>query len=302
MKNKKTSVSAPANGTGDGETRVEIERRIDEAYYAGNTKKAMKIAQRAYEAFKKTSNNPGMAYCLKMLGQYYNLEGNETEAVETYYKALELYKELDDAETLADIYNILGQLEPNTVKALELFDYQLSVLQKAGEDRYAISWCYECMAQKYEEGGDFRNALAAYNTIIDLFEKDNSTVKYIMCHADGCITEEDKENEPHIASIQSKMARVYGMMEEYDKAFELYLKVLDIHNHDYKLIWQECGESYVYNEMGLLELGRKNYRMALEHFERSYRSYEDQDVEMNMEKARQMMNWTEKYSKIKGGK
>ncbi|MDO9537551.1 MAG: hypothetical protein Q7J68_04450 [Thermoplasmata archaeon] len=28
MNNKKTSVSAPADGTGDGETRVEIERRI----------------------------------------------------------------------------------------------------------------------------------------------------------------------------------------------------------------------------------------------------------------------------------
>ena len=307
MNNKETSASAPAGGTDDGESRVEIERKMDEAFWSGETQKAIRMAKKAYESCKEASDELGMAIFLQKLGQYYEQDGDPEKMERCYAMALELYQELGDTYATSEIYSSLGLSERDIDKAIEMFQHQLKALNELGAHRFALSWCYECMGMRYEEEGDFRSALVAYQSILDIFEQDKSIVNFTLTWGNGRETEEIMGNEPHIAYIQQKMAQVHGHMSEYEAAFELFEKVLVVSRECGDFIRSECGTSDIYRHMGDIEMDRRNYRRALEHYTLAFEHDRDRpDFESDYEsrqrvkRAKQMMNWTEIYSKKEG--
>lgn len=219
---------------------------------------------------------------------------------------VEVERELKDCEQrgdvvgMADAYNTLGQLEPDIEKAMGYFREELDILEKHGADRYAISWVYECVARKYEEEGDFNMALSQLQTVIELFERDHSRVAWKVYRGKGRESEMVVDNKPHIAYIQYEMARVYGKMGDIQTAIELYSRAMEVHESEYSFVRSELSKSELYSLMGALEMQRGYYANALVYFEQAVREEDSNDNRKKLILAKQMLNWSEKYSKIGG--
>ena len=248
MAKNKTSVSAPADHTGNGEKWAEIERKATEA-----------IAR----------------------------------------------SDLEAAMIIADCYDSMNRTVPNPNMNVDSYHHQLALVEKLKMDRYAQSWIHENMAQKYTVEGDFRHALATYQKILEIFEKDKSP---LICEK-HCTDHEGPswypDNELHMAYIRQQMARIHAMMGQYDTALGLFTQALKVCAYNCEFIRSGCSTSDVYQDMGDLEMGRKNYRKALNYYRMSLGfepdkidSESDLEIKKRMKKAEQLEKWVELYSRL----
>jgi two-component system, sensor histidine kinase PdtaS len=73
-------------------------------------------------------NEPGTAYSLINLGNVYEMIGDVELAVECYYKAINIWSNLDDQFEVADLYNNLGYLYMNVDRSYKAMDAYLKAL------------------------------------------------------------------------------------------------------------------------------------------------------------------------------
>jgi tetratricopeptide (TPR) repeat protein len=103
------------------------------------------------------------------------------------------------------------------------------------------------------------------------------------------------------------MALVHTKMGEFDTALTLFNQVLGVCAYNCEFIRSECSTSNVYQDMGDLEMERKDYRKALNYYKLSLGfepdkidSESDIEIKERIKKAEQMMKWVELYSRMGG--
>lgn len=310
MKKNSDSASEPASVTEDGEKMADIQKQIREARLDFNAELVIDLTEKLIRMQEEKGCEKEVAHYLVEIAGIYEVMGEKKIAIEKYLEAKKIYLNLPTLEidVVADIENRLGHMEEDFQGAICLFESQLEMLQKANDvDKYDFSWCFESMAYRYELEGDFRNAIASYQRILDLFEEDKTVVKYILCPSDEDEEpiQKDKDDRSHIAFILHEMGRVYAKMENYDRAYELFDEVFEL-KEDAEFWRMECEPETMWEEMGQWELNRKNYDNAVKWFQKAYDYNKDLDIEpgnydglRKLEHSIQLRNWHLKYKGVK---
>ncbi|MDZ7878918.1 MAG: tetratricopeptide repeat protein [Saprospiraceae bacterium] len=128
-------------------------------YWTKNTKKSAFYYQSAFDFSKLIGRPSGRP--LNNLAIIYNLEKQHDKAIETYYKAIEVYKKLNEHELIAQVYiNIGGALNEagryqEAIESVERGIQQLRDLHSTA----GIPEGYEELMSIYVRKNDFKKAL-----------------------------------------------------------------------------------------------------------------------------------------------
>ena len=134
---------------------------------------AMEYQKQALLLSEKLKFWLGKAKAIYYLGNiYFDLRQNYAQALEYYYKSLNLFEELGDKKWISNAHSIIGEvyyIQDNFIESLE--SYQLS-LQLAQEIKDSVSIAYlTCkVGDCYFKLGNFNKAFPLFNSGLHLYE------------------------------------------------------------------------------------------------------------------------------------
>jgi len=217
---------------------------ISKEYVKYNPDTAYYYSQKAYKIADFLSNNELLSKALAMEAECYYYLKEDTKAVETYKRSIELLEKLRNKKDQIELYsrialiyydsNNLTASIKNSTKALELavlendLEGQISSLKDIGDEQRQSS--------KYDI------ALEYYFKALDLAKENN--------------IEKDE------ARILASIGKLHNMLKERKLASEYFAKSLNI----YKIINDSSGIADLYNDIGLVFKSSKQYDSALVYY------------------------------------
>ena len=186
-------------------------------------------------------------------------------AFEAYKARLEIYpKDVDTNKKLAELYIKIG----NYPMAIETLLLMLSFVTEPK----MLLWVFETLVDLYEETKDYEKAIAYAEKLLDTQGSDKFSVRDRIAHfnlmlgkmGDGIMILEDlammSQND---FDITVKLAQAYIECQEYQKALDKYLILLDKASpKEAKLINAYIGELYI--QWSLPAASAKDYMKATE--------------------------------------
>ena len=169
-------------------------------------------------------------------------------AFEAYKARLAIFpKDIDTNRKLAELYIKIG----NHPMAIETLLLMLSFVTEAK----TLLWIYEALIDLYEQTGDYEKAIAYSEKLLDTQGSDKFLVRERIAQfnlmlgkmSDGILIMEDLAMMSQNAfDITVKLADAYIMCEEYQKALDRYLILLDKGNpKEAKIINAMIGNLYI---------------------------------------------------------
>jgi signal transduction histidine kinase len=182
---------------------------------------------------------------LRGLTDYY--AGNYEEAIDLYYKALDLSEQTKDTLLLAKVNHNLGMIYDE----LEDYDEAVSYFNKSLEyslaihDSALIAKSYQNVAISFQNKKDLAKAIQ-YNQMADQLARLKKDTVMII----------DVIN--NLGTIAYDQKKFDESQTNYEKALELYIKIKD-----------QQGIALAYNNIGLVYLEKKDYKRSLSYFNKS---------------------------------
>ena len=200
-------------------------------------------------------NNYWGAVSYNNIGSIYSSQGDYTQALKYYEKALKIWLDIfgENHHEVATNYNNVGyayQSLGEYTKALEFYEKALNLWLGISSENFLA------VATIYNNIGSINSSQRNYSKALEFYEK----ALNIQLHILG-------ENHPNIATIYNNIGFVYDSHGDNTKALEYYDKALKI--------WQDAfGENHpdvalVYSNIGLAYDSQGNYTKALEYNEKA---------------------------------
>jgi tetratricopeptide (TPR) repeat protein len=204
-------------------------------------------AEKQYQNLLKTTSSKniknvkkGLARAYASMGVVYSEVNNYSIALNYYLKALKIYQELDQKNTISKVYNniaIVYKSEGNLAKALYYLQKALAIQKQIEEPTFGVTLMN--IGVVYFEQGKANQAFVYYSQAQQAFEKDS--------------------NERNNALLQTYWADYYKKQNDHEKALQYYQKSLTL----YEAIDNQFGASLVLYNIGQLHFDQKKYTDAL---------------------------------------
>lgn len=237
-----------------------------------------------------THRNP--AKYLLMLGLNEKSSGEYQEAIRLYRQALEIYQQDEDWNSIALVYNNLGNVYKNLEEYDLALDYQeksmnISIEQWGEEDSRLIN--------PYINIGNIRTRLGEFDQAFDQFEKalqlatrtwGNRHPRIVTCYNNMGICyykmgdvgrsadyfeqalEMDKsirgESHPAVGGEYNNLGLLYNDQGKYKEALTAFEKALGIYQLAYGKNHNQIAQCY--NNIGLVLMNMENYPEAIRYF------------------------------------
>ena len=264
-----------------------------ESTYMANYDRAMQYHRAALNYARTDSLK---AITQNNIGFVYSEQGNYTQALSYYEKALQIQLQIygEQHPSVATSYNNIGCVysdQGDYNKALSYYEKALQIrLQVYGEQHPDVAVSYNNIGLVYSEQGDYDQALSYYEKALSIWSQINSEQHpdAVGYHNIGLVYSEQGnyvqalayyekalqirlqffgENHPDVAASYNNIGHVYSEQEDYTQALACYEKALQI--------WlQVYGEQHPdvavnYSNIGSVYANRGNYNRALSYYEKA---------------------------------
>lgn len=224
-----------------------IEKATKLVSLAINHDSVLFVLNEADEIAKLSGNQHHLNQIIILRGQNEYYAGNYEEAIDYYYKALDLSEQANDSMLIARVNHNLGMIYDE----LEDYDEAISYFNKSLEfsqaihDSVLIAKSFQNIAISFQNKKDLEKAIH-YNQMADqLAQLKKDTVMIIdVINNLGTIAYDQKKFDESLAN--------------YEKALDLYVKIKD-----------RQGVALAYNNIGLVYLEKKDYKRSLSYFNQS---------------------------------
>ena len=184
-----------------------------ESTYMANYDRAMQYHRAALNYARTDSLK---AITQNNIGFVYSEQGNYTQALSYYEKALQIQLQIygEQHPSVATSYNNIGCVysdQGDYNKALSYYEKALQIrLQVYGEQHPDVAVSYNNIGLVYSEQGDYDQALSYYEKALSIWSQINS------------------EQHPDVAVNYSNIGSVYANRGNYNRALSYYEKALQI--------------------------------------------------------------------------
>ncbi len=185
----------------------------------------------------------------RILGVWYDMQGDLVNALDNYHKSLAVYEELGDEQLMATCYNNIGIMHNelnNHDSAIEFYKKAIEIHEKMDNKR-SLSKAYCNLGNVFQETGDFMSALTYLGKAL--------SIDRMM---------EDKQG---VAANLLNIGLVYFMMRDYDKALSNMNQSLELSKElkdTYRVIDRYSAISDVYDSLGDFKNGEFYAQEALD--------------------------------------
>ena len=222
------------------------------AYY----EEAVEVNLRFIRLSEETNGqNETTADAYNNIGVVYRDLGDYDKALEYYFKALEITKEVlgekhpDTASSynnIGAVYHKLGDYD----KALEFYNKALEIRKDVLEENHPdTASSYNNIGVVYSNLGDYKKALEYYIKALEIFKE--------------VLGEKHRDT----AGSYDNIGIVYHKLGDYDKALEFYNKALEIFK---EVLGENHPDTAIsYNNTGLFDDELGDYDKALEYYNKS---------------------------------
>ncbi|HEX4851416.1 MAG TPA: tetratricopeptide repeat protein, partial [Puia sp.] len=154
--------------------KISLLLKISSIYVTVDPALAISYAAQAKEISEKKNNLKGLGYSYKYDGGAKYYQGNYLEAMESYNRAMKIFRQINDLEGIASIQNNIGSIylnQGNDTKALEyLFEF-LRNAELTGNSTL-IGNAYNNIGAAYQHKSiNYDKALKYYFKALPLYEK-----------------------------------------------------------------------------------------------------------------------------------
>lgn len=195
-----------------------------------------------------------IAGCLNNIGAYYFLKADLDNAMESFMKALNLYKNYSKPQysNYIEIYNNIGLVYKERDQlddAKHYYDIALETALQTEDNNYQTSSIYNNIGYIHYAKANYKDALSCFEKALSLGEA--------ICG----------EDHPLVATSYNNIASTYKFLGDSVKAFDAYQKSLDIRKRLYGEQHPEVALSY--NNMGSLYMYTHNFDKAIEYLNKA---------------------------------
>ncbi len=219
-----------------------------EILISSNRDSALVLTRIAYEQSTKLGYKQGIADAGWLLGSYEMHNSRHEEALKYYQRSMEVYREFNQQDKLAEVYILVGindAMQNKSSTALSWFLKALEIAQKLNDDRKIADINYK-IGIVYGQVNDWKNA---------------------TLYSERSLTYAQRRNDVKMLEIvYNNLGVLYGQMKNYDKALEV-LKAARSLVHDENTaralpdIYQNMGTALL--EKGQFELAKTYLDSAL---------------------------------------
>ena len=224
-----------------------------DGYLFSQPDSAFYFAQLQYNFAKEKGEKQYMAEALGTQGVSFDVRGKYEEALNTYLKSLEIFKEIEDKKGIASCLMRIGvayHRKGDIAKALDYHEQSLNIKEEIG-DIQGIAKSLHNIALIYNQQGDYDKALDYYTQSLKIVEEIGD--KRVM------------------ASSLNSIGNIYNQQGDYDKALDYYTQSLKI--------LEEIGDKRVMasslNNIGNIYLDQGDYDKAIDHNTQSLKIREE---------------------------
>ena len=198
----------------------------------GNYTQAHTLLNELLSINQQIKDNHGIAITFEYFGHNYLEEGLQPDQAVSYYQqSLELFKELNNRQKMADLELNLGQtaeLRQQHPVARKHYQQALSIA-KEGDHKALIAAAAERLSSLHESAGDYRLALhyhkkaEAFNDSLDLMHQQSVIQGLQMQYDFG-----QKENEIQLlrANQETREAELFAQKERFKRERILYSAII----------------------------------------------------------------------------
>ena len=182
----------------------------------------------------------GLARCYSSLGVIFSQEGNYYESLDNYQSGLELYKKINQKNSISKSYNNIGivyKSRGNNAKALEYFKNALKIQEEIGEQTMPVTLTN--IGVIYFESTNLPQAYSYYTKAEKLF----ATI----------------ENTRGLALLQNYWGDYYVKTKAADKAETHYKQALEL----YESMQNKFGASLALYNLGTLYFEQNKHEQAM---------------------------------------
>lgn len=209
---------------------------------------ALDLLKSLKELSKEENDLKMLAYSFNEMGIIYHKIGDSLKALNYYEKALNIDKNMENANSLSTDYLNIGSLHQtlgNYDKAYDYLNQAFEINFKEGNQDAMISSLIQ-LGSFYHEKKNWESALRYYNWAND----------------------EARElgQQGSISSILNNIGEIYRETGKYEKAEEFYEQSLAID----RALGNQQAISVVFNNLGLIHQLREKFQKAMEYFNNSH--------------------------------
>ena len=220
--------------------------------------KALQYFGRAKSKFEKLLSNSksdilqvknGLARAHASFGVVFSEENNYPRALENYFKALKLYQETNQKQSISKLYNNIGivyKSQKNLPKALEFLLKSLKQQQENGEQTIAVTLTnigaiyfelqndpkaleyYDKAQHSFEKTNNSRGFALLQNYLGDYYKKQNEVEKAIFYYNESQRLYQKIDNKFGVALVLYNVGEVYLALQKYPEALRAVQKSLDL--------------------------------------------------------------------------
>lgn len=215
----------------------------------GNYEEAIKYCKEEYDIYVSEPETLNLAKCSKDLGVLYLYNHQYDLSIKYLSEARDLFFKLNEKEEAALVINRIGQLKKITKQygqALKDYLQSLKIFEEINDKKQ--------IAKSYNNIGIIHKLLSNYEKSKEFYQKSLQIGKEIN---DSSIIADAYNNWGNVLRVE----KVFDLAEDY------YFKSLNYRaGYSNSIIYKSRKSSYVYNNLGLTYLEKKNYNKAIEFF------------------------------------
>ncbi len=227
------------------------------------------------------------------LGNYYRALGDYYSALENYKKSIEILREIDDKQALADNFTFIGIIKyrsGNYIVAEEYYNKALEIHKELNNEAGQAK-VYLNFGNVYLKQGDFPLSIEYYQKSLEINEKINDLMSASSCYnnigyihtltnryvwAVDYLTKSLKIKEKlgdqrGVATVYNNIGNVYLAQKDYDSALVFYNKSLKIRRE----VKAKRHEAYSLRNIGSVYIAQKKYKEAEAFLHNSLKIYKE---------------------------
>lgn len=217
--------------------------------------RAFSYTQKALELSKKLDFKRGEANTYQVLGNFYEKQEKDLEAVKNFAASLKIFEEIGDEREAAFSYYYIGTLydyQGDFPEALKNLYSGLKIFEKIGHKK-GIGLCHSGIGIIYGNTGKNEEALRNYAIALKIWKEIGDVLGISECY--------------------NNIGLIYEYQGKYPEALENYFAALEIK----KELGNKRGIAGVYNNIGAVYQRQGKYTEALENFLNSLKGFEEID-------------------------
>lgn len=150
--------------------RIDILNQLSHAYTQVSLSRSEELAQKALVSAQEIDYEKGIAASLNNLGICASIQGNHTEGMDYFIKALKIRERLNDTQGMSHIYNNISRVliyQGNYTRAIDYSKRSIALIERL-HDPKALSNAYVALGEIYQKRNDLGKALRMYTLARDV--------------------------------------------------------------------------------------------------------------------------------------